>query len=42
MDDVFAHNGIKTTRDDESERCLELFKQHKNDFLHRYMTRDDT
>ena len=32
----------KQQRVEDSERCLELFKRGKNDFLHRYVTMDET
>lgn len=32
----------KQQRIDDSERCLELFRRNKNDFLRRYVTMDET
>ena len=32
----------KQQRVEDSERCLELFKRGKKDFLHRYVTMDET
>ena len=33
---------VKQQRIEDSERCLELFKRGKKDFLRRYVTMDET